>query len=66
MTNNPGKQLARRVRLKEIEAAMIAGVRTGDICTEFSERLEVSRATIRQDVKAISKAHQGRFSHIRN
>mgnify|MGYP000216674871 CR=1 FL=1 len=59
MTNNPGKQIARRVRLKEIETAMLAGVRTGDICSDLAPKYDVSRATIRRDIKAVSKAHQG-------
>ena len=58
MTTNPGKQVARRVRLKAVESAMIAGTRTGDICAELAPQFKVSRDTIRRDIKAVSKAHQ--------
>ena len=62
MVRNPGIQVARRVRLREVQRLMLDGRKTKEIFDELGELHSVKYETICNDVSDINKAQESDFT----
>ena len=58
MVTNPGIQIARRVRLREVQRLMLDGRQTAEIFDELGELHSVTYETIKNDVSDINKSQR--------